>query len=295
MMSRQDPSTRRSIIRQRSVMMVASVIAGTSILASSAGAAALSRPTPTEPMSVTFQQQAASGDPIPLTPLTDLTSFDATVSISADGTVDGEPTQGDLTVELTSNDQNMSQIDMTGSLLGDVVAQVGGKAVSLFRPKSVSIYTVPEGTFAVVTGLFDVCVKLEDSDVTEVLNQLSPQFLMAILTSTDVARGTFVGDETLDGMPVKRYVIDGDTFVAAAQGSGDPNVSRFAQSLLTAEDADLYVAADGGYPVAYRGSFGGTFEPLEFDGDLTVQIEVTGINSDSPVNVPGSCDKPISL
>ena len=114
-----------------------------------------------------FQQQASPGEPIPLSPLTDLTSFDATVVIEADGTVDGEPTQGDLTVELTTNDQAMSRFDITGSLLGDVVAQVGGKAVSLFRPKSVSAHTVPEGTFAVVTGLFDVCVKVDDRQATE--------------------------------------------------------------------------------------------------------------------------------
>ena len=97
MMSSHDPRPRRSISRDRSVMMVAGVIAGTSILAFSAGAAALSRPTSTEPMSLTFQQQAVPGDPIPLSPLTDLTSLDATVSISADGTVDGEPTQGKIT------------------------------------------------------------------------------------------------------------------------------------------------------------------------------------------------------
>jgi hypothetical protein len=45
--------------------------------------------------------------------------------------VDGEPTRGDLTVELTSNDQNMSQTDITGRLLGKVLSQVGGKAFSL--------------------------------------------------------------------------------------------------------------------------------------------------------------------
>ncbi len=291
----QDPSPPNAIARHAPALMVAAVIAGSSILALGAGAAALSRPAPVEPLGVPLQAQAVPGDPIPLSPLTDLTSLEATVHISADGTVDGEPTQGDLTVELSSNDQNMSQIDITGSLLGDVVAQVGGKAVSLFRPKNVGIYTVPEGTFAVVTGLFDVCVRLEDSQATEALEQLSPQFLLSALTSSDVARGTFVGDQTLDGMPVKQYVIDGDSFVAAAQGSSDPNVSLFAQSLLTATDADLYVAADGGYPVAYRGSFGGTFEPLEFDGDLTVEIDVTGINSDTSVILPKACDKPISL
>ena len=294
-MSSHDLSRPRPIRRWSSALIAGAVLAGASTLAVSTGSVALTRPAPAAPTDVTFQQQAAPGEPIPLTPLTDLTSLEATVKISADGTVDGEPTQGDLTVELSSNDQNMSQIDITGSLLGDVAAQVGGKAVSLFRPKSVSIYTMPEGTFAVVTGLLDVCVKLEDSGATEALEQLSPRFLLSTLTSSDVARGTFVGDETLDGMPVKQYVIDGDSFVAAAQGSSDPTVSDFAQSLVSAEDADLYVAADGGYPVAYRGGFGGTFEPLEFEGDLTVQIELTGINSNTPVILPAACDNPISL
>lgn len=294
-MSGQDPSPPKAITRHAPMSVVAAAIAGSAILAFGASAAALSRPALSEPLGVPLQAQTAPGDPIPLSPLTDLTSLDATVHLSADGTVGGEPTQGDLTVELSSNDQNMSQIDITGSLLGDVVAQVGGKAVSLFRPKNVSIYTVPEGTFAVVTGLFDVCARLEDSGATEVLEQLSPQFLLSTLTSSDVARGTFVGEETLDGMPVKQYVIDGDSFIAAAQASSDPNVSLFAQSLLTATDADLYVAADGGYPVAYRGGFGGTFEPLEFDGDLTVEVEVTGINSDPQVILPKACDNPISL
>ena len=294
-MSGQAPLPPKAVARRAPTLMVAAVIAASSILAFGASAAALSRPAPEDPLSAPLRAEAVSGDPIPLSPLTDLTSLDATVHLSADGTVDGEPTQGDLTVELSSTDQNTSQIDITGSLLGDVVAQVGGKAVSLFRPKSVSIYTMPEGTFAVVTGLLDVCVKLEDSGATEALEQLSPQFLLSTLTSSDVARGTFVGDETLDGMPVKRYVINGDSFVAAAQESSDANVRLFAQSLRTATDADLYVAADGGYPVAYRGGFGGTFEPLEFDGDLTLEVEVNGINSDTPVTLPEACDKPISL
>ena len=294
-MSGQDPSPRRAVARRAPALMVAAVIAASSILAFAAGTAALSTPSPADSLGTPFQAEADTGDLIPISPLTDLSSLDATVHLSADGTVDGEPTQGDLTVELSSNDQNTSRIDITGSLLRDVVAQVGGKAVSLFRPKSVSIYTMPEGTFAVVTGLLDVCVKLEDSEATEALEQLSPQFLLSTLTSSDVARGTFVGDETLDGVPVKQYVVNGESFLTAAQASSDPNVSLFAQSLRTATDADLSVVADGGYPVAYRGGFGGTFEPLEFDGDLTLEVEVTSINSDTPVTLPVACDKPISL
>jgi hypothetical protein len=234
-----------------------------------------------------------AAEPIPLTPLTGLTALEATVSIAVDGTVNDKPTQGDLSAQLTSTAEGASRIDVTGSLLGDVVAQVGGSAVKLFRPKMVSVYAVPEGTYVVLDALFDVCIKPEDSQATEALEQLSPQALMDILTGSDVARGTFVGDETLNDMPVKHYVIDGVDFLAAARSSSDPNVNLFASSLDGAADADLYVSAEGGYPVAYRGGFSGRFEPLKFEGDLTVQIDLTSVNGDAEVALPGSCDRAI--
>ena len=281
-MARQDPSPPRPTKRHRTALIMAAVFASTSIMAAGAGPAAGA------------SVAAAESEPIPLTPLTNLTALDATVTINVDGTANGKPTQGDLTAQLTSTDQGTSRIDVTGSLLGDVVAQVGGSAVKLFRPKQVSVYAVPDGTYIVVDGLFDICVKPDDSQATEALEQLSPQSLMDILTGSDVARGMFVGDEVLNGVAVKRYAIDGDEFLTAAQGSSDPNVSLFAQSLLSAADADLYVAADGGYPVAYRGGFGGIFEPLRFEGDLTVQIDLTGVNGETEVTLPGACDHPVS-
>ena len=182
---------------------------------------------------------------------------------------------------------------MTGSLLGDVVAQVGGSAVKLFRPKKVSVFTVPDGTYVNLDALIDVCVKPGDNEATAILDQLSPQGLMTILTSSDVARGTLVGPETLDGVAVDHWVIDGDAFLAAAQSSSDPTIGRFAGSLTDAADADLYVSSDGGYPVAYRGGFSGPFEPLGFEGDLAVSIDLTGTDVDAAVELPGSCDHAI--
>jgi hypothetical protein len=182
---------------------------------------------------------------------------------------------------------------VTGSLLGDVVAQVGGSAVKLFRPKTVSVFTVPDGTYVNLDALVDVCVKPGDNEATAVLDQLSPQGLMTILTSSDVARGTLVGQETLDGVAVDHWVVDGDAFLAAARSSADPTVSRFAGSLTDAADADLYVSSEGGYPVAYRGGFSGPFEPLGFEGDLRVSIDLTGTDLDAGVELPGSCDHPI--
>ena len=245
------------------------------------------RPTPTATAN-------PAGEIIPLKSLTGLSSLDATVKISADGTLNGKPVQGDLNANLTTNNQKKSQIVVTGDLLGDAVVQIGGSAVSLFRPSQATVYTMPDGTYIVLKGLFDVCIKPKDSKATKTMDQLSPQSLMTILTSSDVARGKRIGEETLNGTTVEHYVIDGPAFLKAAQQSTDPNVRTFGEALRSADDADLYVDSAGGYPVAFRGSYSGAFEPLKFDGDFSVQIDLTGVNENTPVSLPKACNNPIS-
>jgi hypothetical protein len=241
--------------------------------------------------SVSSAQSAGpdSAVPIPLTSLGELSSLSATATLTADGSLRGKEMSGDLTVTFASNDAGDSQIDITGSLLGPVAAQVGGKLVGLFRPKQVSVYTVADGTYVVVKGLTEVCIKPEDNAATQALQELSPQSLMALLTSSDVAQGTLAGQEDVNGTTADHYVIDGSAFLAAAQASTDPTVQTFAQSLRTANDADLYVDAAGGYPLRYVGGFSGAYAPLELDGDFSVQVDLTGVNTDTPVTLPGSC------
>lgn len=234
------------------------------------------------------------GDAIPLVPIADLTSLNATVKLDVNGLIDGQRAQGDLTGLLTTNDQGKSKVTVSGSLLGDIAAQVGGSLVSLFTPSKVDLYKVPQGAYVVVNGLFPVCVKPETSKATAALDEMSPSSLLSMLTSNDVARGELVGEETLNGVPVKHYVIDGDAFLAAAQKSTDPQLRAFGEALWSAEDADLYVDAKGGHPVAFRGSYSGAFDPLKFEGDFDVAIELTGVNTNTPVDLPSSCNKPIS-
>ncbi len=234
------------------------------------------------------------GDPIPLKTIDGLTSLNATVNIQVNGLINGKRAQGELKADLTTNDKNQSKISVTGPLLGDIVAQVGGSLVSLFTPKAVDIYKVPEGTFIVLNGFFPVCVKPQAANASAALDEMSPKSLLKMLTSSDVARGKYVGDETLNGKAVKHYVINGDAFLAAAKKSKDPKTKAFAEALWAAEDADLYVDAKGGYPVAFSGCYSGTYEPLKFEGDFCVDIELTGINQNTPVKLPAACDKPIS-
>jgi len=235
-----------------------------------------------------------SGEAIPLKPISGLTSLNATVKIGVNGLIDGERTQGELNAELATNDQNESKVTVTGSLLGEIAAQVGGSVLGLFTPSSVDIYKVPAGTYIVANSLFPVCIKPQADKTPEELEDVSPQSLLSMLTNSDVARGVLVGEEELNGAAVKHYVLDGPTFLAAAQQSSDPKLKAFSEALWSAEDADLYVDASGGYPVAFSGSYSGEYEPLKFEGNFDVQIRLTGVNTNTPVNLPAACNRPIT-
>ena len=83
----------------------------------------------------------------------------------------------------------------------------------------------------VVNGIFPVCVKPKAPNSTASLDDMSPQSLLSMLTSSDVARGKLVGDETLNGAAVKHYVIDGKAFLAAARKSSNPKLKDFGEAL----------------------------------------------------------------
>ena len=234
------------------------------------------------------------GDVIPLKSIAGLTSLNATVRIDANGLINGKRTQGNLTAELTTNNQGSSKITVTGPLLGDITAQVGGSLVGLFTPSSVDIYKVPQGSYIVVNSLIPVCIKPSNPKATAALDELSPQSLLDMLTNSDVARGKLVDTMTVNGAPVKHYLINGAVFLAAAQKSNDEKLKAFGDALWDAGDADLYVDAKGGYPLAFNGSYSGSYDPLKFEGDFDVQIELTGINENTPINLPASCNKPIT-
>ena len=231
--------------------------------------------------------------PIPLTSLGDVTSLEASVLMSATGSLNGKEMSGDLMVQFLGDELQQYRIDITGDLLGPIAAQVGGKITRFFRPKQVSVYVVEDGNYLVASGLTDVCIKTEDSGATDALSLLNPRTLMGILTDSDVAKGSLVGAEYLDGKPVDHYVIDGPTFLAAAKASSHPTVQTFGRALRAASDADLYIDTETGYPVRYEGAFSGD-HPIGLDGEFSVRLDVTKVGTDSTVTLPRACAKPIT-
>lgn len=277
---------------KKSTLATGIVLAAVLLLALGVAVPALSKSSMFSLLAPTSTATPAAGDVIPLKSIAGLTSLNAAVKISANGLINSKRTQGDLTAELTTSDQG-SKITVTGPLLGDITAQVGGSLVGLFTPSSVDIYKVPQGNFIVVNSLIPVCIKPSSPKATEAFDQLSPQNLLGMFTNSDVARGQLVDKMTVNGVPVNHYVIKGEAFLAAAQKSQDEKLKAFGDALWDAKDADLYVDSKGGYPLAFSGSFSGSYDPLKFQGDFDVQIELTGINQAATVKLPAVCNKPI--
>jgi hypothetical protein len=236
----------------------------------------------------------AAGDAIPMKPIDGLQSLEASVSLNVNGLIDGERAQGDLDAVLKASEQGTSRVSVSGSLLGTLAAQVGGSLIGLFTPSSVDIYRTPQGAYIVVNSLVPLCIQADDAEAVAGLEALSPGQVLAMLSHPDVARGRYMGQEMLNGRQAKHYILDGEAFLAAAQASDDPRLRAFGEALWSASDADLYVDSRGGYPVAFRGSFSGTYEPLAFEGDFSVDVELTGIDTGVSVSLPAACNRPIT-
>jgi hypothetical protein len=277
---------------QKSAFVTGIVVVALLLLALGVAAPAFSKSSMFTLLAATGTPTPAAGDVIPLKSIAGLTSLNATVKIGVNGLINSKRSQGDLTAELTTSNDG-SKITVTGPLLGDITAQVGGSLVGLFTPSSVDIYKVPQGNYIVVNSLIPVCIKPSSPKATEAFDQLSPQNLLGMFTNSDVAHGRLADKMTVNGVPVNHYVIDGDAFLAASQKSQDEKLKAFGDALWKAKDADLYVDAKGGYPLAFSGSYSGSYDPLKFQGDFDVQIELTGINQDTSVKLPTSCNKPI--
>jgi hypothetical protein len=277
-----------------SLAIALAAVAAALFLAFGIAAPAVSRTSLLGLLALTSTPRPPAGEVIPLKPVGELTSLNADVTLAVNGLINGERAQGDLFAELATNDQGSSRITVTGPLLGEIAAQVGGSLVGLFTPSSVDIYKVPEGTYIVANSLFPICVKPADSEATAALDEMSPQNLLSMLTKNEVARGRLVDQTTVNGVSVNHYVLDGEAFLAAAQKSKDAKLKAFGDALWSAGDADLYVDPKTGIPMAYANSFSGSYDPLKFEGDFDVQIEVTGINKDTEIDLPAACNKPIT-
>lgn len=216
------------------------------------------------------------------------------MTLSVNGLINGERAQDSLNGLLTI-DGPRSRVRVAGNLLGEIAAQIGGAVVGLFTPQSVDFYKMPDGLYVAINGFLPICVRPQSEKVRAIVEDISPAGLLSMLTSPEVARGTYAGEGTLNGRAVKHYIIDGAAFLAAAQASSDPKLRAFGAGLWWAGDNDLYVDKQGGYPVAFRGDYRGAYAPLKFQGDFEFEIHLTSVGEEKPVRLPAPCADPITM
>ena len=92
---------------------------------------------------------------------------------------------------------------------------------------------------------------------------------------------------------VKHYVINGDTFVVPLKRAAI-ETANLRQGVVVGGRRDVYVDTKSGYPVAFRGGYSGEYEPINFEGDFSVDLALTGVNTNPAVDLPSACNKPIS-
>ena len=112
--------------------------------------------------------------------------------------------------------------------------------------------------------------------------KLWPQFLASVIAIPIIFGIHSYSVQASDSAAI---IHDAEYYVVAAQHTDE----------WAAEDADLYVDKEGGFPVAFRGGYSGAYEPLKFQGVFNVQIALTAINAHTPVELPPSCSDPISM
>lgn len=231
---------------------------------------------------------------IPLQPIPDMQSLEAALALRVNGLIGERRSAGALDGRLLV-DGPRSKITVSGDLLGEIAAQVGGAVVGLFTPQSVDFYKMPDGPYVAVNGLMPICVRPRSPQAQALVAELSPESLLGMLAAPEVARGRYLGEETVHGRRLRHYLVDGPAFLAAARASSDPRLRAFGEGLWAAADADLYVDAAGGYPVALNGRYRGSFAPLRFTGDFSLDVALTAMGQGTAVTLPPACDQPINM
>src|SRR5512138_996414 len=109
-------NTLKTANRYLAAVIALGVITAVLVLAAGLAAPALSTGLRTARLAQAGTATPLPGDVIPLKPVTNLTSLNATVTMDVNGLIDGKRTQGTLTGLVAMNDQGKSQVTVSGSL-----------------------------------------------------------------------------------------------------------------------------------------------------------------------------------
>lgn len=248
--------------------------ASTQAAAATKPAAAATQPAvATKPAAAATAAPVAGGESIDLsgieTNLDKLKSFRVSWSMTWDGKDDsGKPQTGSLTILqesiAASKDQHLKMTSKSSD-------KPAAEALEWFQiGQSLYIYNADK------TGA-ERCFVIAGSDGNTPGMALNPgEFLTSANSGRLVKQG-----EVVNGVATRQYAIDDRSVTLGAAASVQGNI---------------WLAADGGYPVKYqataKGASLGLFGSTSGEGTLTMSYDLTDINKVTAITPPADCPKP---
>lgn len=245
-----------------------------------ARATARATPVPTLPPGITIQ---------PISQVASIRSYKTVVSMRLDGQSTGRVARGDFNAELQTNVSTRRQsIGITGSLISTLLGQylrgipISGLTVYLIEGKP---YVVAQALIVRVCAVPGAPI----AGLDQLSSGLSADVFLIQMTGSNKIYGTLVGNETVNGIPTRRYKLDVKTINELAKKN------RASAQLKSGE---VWIAVQGDYIVRLNVEGTGNLAAntgVDFNGNAGITLNVSDVNRGADIRLPAQCNNPMRL
>ncbi|MCS6848220.1 MAG: hypothetical protein RMN52_10960 [Anaerolineae bacterium] len=240
------------------------------------------RPTPTValPPGITIR---------PISNTTSIKSYKTVVNMKLDGQSAGKVAKGDFNAEVQTDLSNKRQsIGISGSLVPVLL----GRYLQSLPVSGLTLYLVDGKPYVVAQALIlRVCAVpgARIAGLDQLSSGLSAEVFLAQLTGSNKIYGTPAGNETVNGIPTKRYKLDVTTINALAKQRG---------ATAQLKSGDVWIATQGDYIVRLVVDGTGNLASntgVDFNGNVNLTMNVSDVNKIPAIQLPGQCNNPMRL
>lgn len=216
-----------------------------------------------------------------------LNSIETTIKLVFKGkNFSGKIADGELNMSARNNLlKKQSALAFGGSLATTIL----GDAAATLQATSIGIYELGGFSYTTITGAQELCIK-QKIDPAKPSGTMSPEAIVGTLGSEKTPiYGTLAGNETVNGVPARKYIIDPVKTQASIIKTGKDEFYKNA----SITGGEVYVAADGGYLLGMVMDLAGKYNEFKLDGTMKVSMDIGNINGNVEVTLPKSCDNPL--
>lgn len=190
--------------------------------------------------------------------------------------------------------ENKEREQSASVIRSGLIAGLFGTEFAALAPESLGTFRMGEENYLVLEGKQPLCV-LADASMGNMTEGITPDSFLSeldLFSADTKLTGVLLGKEIIGGIPTNRYALDKATLEwLQGEQTGD-------QTLGELVSVDLWLAQKGDYLVKMSMTGEGRIDDFlgkNFDGEISVQYQVTDINAGREVKLPGSCAKPIDM